>query len=527
MESERIGLVSSGGNSFDELLKGSPRSLLITNIPFQSRGIGLSRKIISIVDTLLSQCGDTCTPPEPLMFHNCCGDDDREGTSDFTDIPEEAETSQSQAPLRVKVIVQRNVHGHVTNGTCLVIFQSPSEASVVREAWRAASSSSATSSPQVGDEFTYEGQQLYCDFGAGRVRDHSFPLYPFATRRQFALDGEGVFSVTDQISAYRISSLLKLLASLRNKRTDAASSNNNGGSSERNNEEERDAVTTLVDCMACVGGNTMEFCKMFANVVAIELDEKRVAALRHNLALVAAAETKTNGGEQSKESSFVSPTCIVGSCIDFIFAHSSTSGAPTAVKASDSVLFFDPPWGGPQYKEEMAKRLSAGGSSSLPSLAGMAADTTGENVVVITMEDVVLRACGMLSSRSEAPHAAIVAVKLPAVYDTTALAVAVTQHRPFSQFQSSGEDRDSRERNFPFRFHFGVGVVLFVVLVAGGEEGLNMWYANAALDGIVAAVVQWHETIGEREHRPEFYDYDKKRWIVLKKWIPSRRARSS
>ena len=44
---------------------------------------------------------------------------------------------------------------------------------------------------------------------------------------------------------------------------------------------------------------------------------------------------------------------------------------------------------------------------------------------------------------------------------------------------------------------------------------------NATLDDMVARISQWHVTKGYREHKPRFYDYDKQRWIVLKKWKPT------
>jgi len=47
-------------------------------------------------------------------------------------------------------------------------------------------------------------------------------------------------------------------------------------------------------------------------------------------------------------------------------------------------------------------------------------------------------------------------------------------------------------------------------------------FTNATLDVLVEKL--WAVNVqNDREFAPKFYDYDNKRWIELKKWIPTRK----
>jgi hypothetical protein len=420
--------------------EAATRSVLVTNIPFQSRGVGLVRMLRGLLEAVTSE-------------------------------KRESDSSDNNFDVGSAFIaLERNVHGHVTNGAVSIIFRSTAEAATVAGWWgrKAASSEGA-------QMLIYEGTQLRCDLGAGKVRDHCFPLYPFLVRRQFELDAEAVFSVTDQITSFRMASLFRLFLSLRSAEVRSSAD-----------------LAIAIDCMACAGGNTIELGKAFDRVIGIEVDSARMSSLRRNVALAL-------GPLESRR-----VECIEASCVDWLAA------APTAAPGSalQRVVFLDPPWGGPNYRDEMAQRVLRKEPSSMPLLASSG---TGHPMSV---EDLVLQLCG-ISSADVAPLAAVVAVKLPAIYDTTSLAVRVSACRPLGR-----QNGDARERNFPFRFHFGHNVVLFVVLVAGEHSADHrLWYSNQSLSATVVAVKTWHETVGARELRPEFYDYEKKRWIVLKKWI--------
>jgi hypothetical protein len=137
----------------------------------------------------------------------------------------------------------------------------------------------------------------------------------------------------------------------------------------------------------------------------------------------------------------------------------------------------------------------------------------------------IISACGLSESLPLAP---VVAIKLPVCFDSTSLARELTL-RPPSRAVCVADDR---ERCFPFRFYFGRSTILFIVAVAGtasrfsctgdltaGVSTPSLWYENKHLNGVVEGIVAWHHSEGYREHHPEFFDYDKQRWIPLKKWI--------
>jgi 16S rRNA G966 N2-methylase RsmD len=78
---------------------------------------------------------------------------------------------------------------------------------------------------------------------------------------------------------------------------------------------------TIVDGTAGIGGNSISFCNNFKNVIAFEIDENRFNILNNNL----------------KVYNFTN-----------IITHNSNS--LKNIEKGD-VYFFDPPWGGPNYKK--------------------------------------------------------------------------------------------------------------------------------------------------------------------------------
>jgi hypothetical protein len=83
---------------------------------------------------------------------------------------------------------------------------------------------------------------------------------------------------------------------------------------------------TIVDATACVGGDTITFCHNFGKVIPIEIDKSRYECLLHNLKLYNIDNAYTEGCN--------------GSCFDII----------PDIKIDINCIFFDPPWGGIDYK---------------------------------------------------------------------------------------------------------------------------------------------------------------------------------
>lgn len=92
----------------------------------------------------------------------------------------------------------------------------------------------------------------------------------------------------------------------------------------------------IVDATACVGGNTLSFASAdsFTHVTAVELSEQRARMLQHNVAICGLHDRVT-----VLQGDFVS-----------LFSAAARSSAPSSLlmDAADCV-FFDPPWGGPDF----------------------------------------------------------------------------------------------------------------------------------------------------------------------------------
>jgi predicted RNA methylase len=91
-------------------------------------------------------------------------------------------------------------------------------------------------------------------------------------------------------------------------------------------------VATVTDATACVGGNTASFAHYFEHVNAFELDEQRARYLWHNCKRLCRAGT-------------------------FTVIHGDFTDPPVQALVEQDVVFFDPPWGGPGYKDRPADSL--------------------------------------------------------------------------------------------------------------------------------------------------------------------------
>ncbi|RLN94732.1 hypothetical protein BBJ28_00013908 [Nothophytophthora sp. Chile5] len=162
----------------------------------------------------------------------------------------------------------------------------------------------------------------------GDKRDFFFRNLEFEVRNQLQVDEVAEFSVTDFEMATKISeAVLRLFASpddvtlLRDCSDDHDGHSDSSASAGNCKREKYPLVVT--DGTACVGGNVLSFCDFFTRVNAIENDSTRVRMLQHNLQVL----HKTNA------------TCIHASYLDVM------------LELQQDVVFLDPPWGGPEYKD--------------------------------------------------------------------------------------------------------------------------------------------------------------------------------
>lgn len=128
-------------------------------------------------------------------------------------------------------------------------------------------------------------------------RDFLFRFIPVDKRKLLKLDEEALYSVTDQYTADKISKEIK---------------------------KQFPDIHTITDMTSCIGGNTYSFSKYFENVHAIELDKLKYDYLSYNLTILDANNVKLHYGD-------------------------SLSIVPTL---QQDILFIDPPWGGPNYKDK-------------------------------------------------------------------------------------------------------------------------------------------------------------------------------
>lgn len=95
----------------------------------------------------------------------------------------------------------------------------------------------------------------------------------------------------------------------------------------------------IIDCTACIGGNTISFARKFNNIISIELDNIRYKYLVHNLNVF-----KINNSSTYTPKHILYPhvTTYNANCLDVIYKFNDIC----------TILFFDMPWGGPLYKDE-------------------------------------------------------------------------------------------------------------------------------------------------------------------------------
>lgn len=119
--------------------------------------------------------------------------------------------------------------------------------------------------------------------------------------------------------------------------------------------------SVITDCMSSVGGNTIAFARRFKHVNAVELDIHRAGMLKHNLKLFDISNVTVHSGDYQ----------------DHMY------------NLTQDILYFDPPWGGNDYKD-------------------FAMGTLRINISGVTIEDLICR----MHTRAR-----VCMVKLPLNYD--------------------------------------------------------------------------------------------------------------
>jgi 16S rRNA G966 N2-methylase RsmD len=126
-------------------------------------------------------------------------------------------------------------------------------------------------------------------------RDFLFRFVPHVQRTHLRFDDEALYSTTDQLTADKITKeLLKHVPS----------------------------TATVMDATACIGGSAYSMARQYAKVIAVEIDAKRFQHLQYNMCIL---------GKQNVQ-------CIHGDAMQ------------VCQTTTQDLIFLDPPWGGPDYK---------------------------------------------------------------------------------------------------------------------------------------------------------------------------------
>lgn len=134
-------------------------------------------------------------------------------------------------------------------------------------------------------------------------KDFLFRFVDPTVRQKLQLDSEASYSTTDQLTADKITrDLLRVIPK----------------------------VSTVTDATACIGGNTFSFAQSYKQVLAIEKDAQRAHMLRVNMTLLGMKNV----------------TSMCGDAITVI------------PQSHHELIFIDPPWGGPEYKQQAKVSLS-------------------------------------------------------------------------------------------------------------------------------------------------------------------------
>jgi hypothetical protein len=213
-----------------------------------------------------------------------------------------------------------------------VVFQSVSDAQRAIDQW---------------DGKPFDGSAMICvAFEQGKA-DFFFPDLLPATRLKLQFDETAMFSVTEQRTADRMTALIRAIAldPITEQRMMLPQNAIKFSSPEFVNSSQPLVPCNIVDATSCVGGNTISFAQSFLNVAGIEFDESRHAALAHNLKLVGLDRV----------------VAIHGSCLDVL----------PAMNPCPDIAFFDPPWGGLDYKSHDKVKLFLGDANMRDVIASL------------------------------------------------------------------------------------------------------------------------------------------------------------
>ena len=341
--------------------------------------------------------------------------------------------------FRVEVKVD-NFHNRLEEAA-RITFSPDLDDAILEETYGALDQSAAENPIRLPPSFTrfnnvpinYEPFVPKFSVGAGKIRDYNFPSMPHSLRRRVQCDGVATYSLTHELAARRTARLLKCFL-------------------------DDPTNCSAVDGMAGVGGNTMGFLQYWKRVVAVEADNERASMLQSNVDLW---KEWRDGIDKDVADVQVKNQCV----IDYL-AHTNTM---------EDLLFLDPPWGGPQYADQIEQQN--GDIILVPEDSSHNHSQSPRHVVNCGEE---WRFSEGVLAIAHSNTFRIVAMKLPSVFNLS-LIVDPLVHA----------DGLGPERWHPFRFHFKSKTKLLVLIRNDG----NASYTNGpqGLDRMICNIMEWRE----------------------------------
>jgi 16S rRNA G966 N2-methylase RsmD len=476
--------------------------------------------------------------------------------ADSVGINEETQQPPNRRQNSFQIYFDRNIHRRIKHGAFTLVFPSHrvsclfwmrviSSFPVVKDSCKLENDCAEAQSYRIPSvSLSCRGQitvldQLQISYSAGKVRDHFYPALGWRQRSALQFDGTAVYSSTNVPTALRQAYSIHLLI--------------------RNLCPQEPRSISVLDAFACCGGATLGFLALPPNlcqvdVTAVELDKGRAEMLRHNIELIHSPTNNvrvvvegrsTNGFNDPQHRVRIHQSCT----FEYLVQRYAALEAATVQSAESNhfdAILLDPPWGGPQYNAEQRaphqQLNNANGQHSwnmdpFPSfeVSGATAislrngEIQSESSTVETISFSELVRSLVVGSWSRL--GSIIVMKVPACSETWYTALVqecVGDHHCYGH--------QSRERVFPLAFYFGAHTRL-VCFIQNRHfcRGTGIM-SNSDLDSLIHDIMtKFHHgsadpsymghcsmTISPREHRSRFYDYEKNRWIDLKKWKGSK-----
>lgn len=145
-------------------------------------------------------------------------------------------------------------------------------------------------------------------------------LFPDIDYSKLKYDTEGLYSITNYKEADQISNIL-----IENYKNDSVCILNK--------------EITILDGTGGIGGNTISFSKFFEKITCIELNNERYKMLLNNV------------NTYNLKNVYI----LNCDCVEYLFSNYNNY----------NIYFFDPPWGGPNYKKSQNLTLTLGSKTLL------------------------------------------------------------------------------------------------------------------------------------------------------------------